>query len=435
MSTITSTSPRLYTHPADELVAAMERIYRYSMTTTSGGNLSIRDDDGSIWITPARVDKGNLTRDDIVHVLADGTVQGRHPASSEFPFHRNIYELRPDLKAIVHAHPVALVAFSISGITPNTRMLAKTHVVCGKVGFAPYALPGSKKLGENIAKVFAEGFNCVLLENHGVAVGGTSFKEAFDRFETLEFACRTSLKSRAMGITPHFLTDEQISLITSRSVKMETFSPTIPTTEERAIRRDLCEFVRRGYRQRLLISTEGSFSARVDKDSFVITANNTDRAGVRSGDLVLIRKGKYEEGKKPSKAVLIHAAIYDKYPEIHSVVIATPINATAFSLAHKKLDVRTIPESYIFLRDVKPLPFAWAYGDGSEIADAVTPEYPVALIEDEGALVIGRTILDAFDRLEVLESTSEAVINAGFLGAVKPMDDEVIDELIGAFLK
>ena len=426
---------RQYTHPADELVAAMERIYHYKMTTTSGGNLSILDDDGSIWITPARVDKGNLTREDIVRVLPDGSVEGRHPASSEFPFHKNIYQLRPDLRAIVHAHPVALVAFSISGITPNTRILAKALAVCGEVGFAPYALPGSVQLGENIAKVFAEGFHCVLLENHGVAIGGTSFKEAFDRFETLEFACRTSLKSRAMGITPHFLSDEQLALAAARSVELEAFAPTLPTSKECAVRRDLCDFVRRGYRQRLLTSTEGSFSARVDGASFVITAHDTDRAIVASNDLVLIRDGKHEAGKKPSEAVRIHAALYARYPEIHSVVIATPVNATAFSLAHKKLDVRTIPESYIFLRDVKVLPFAWAYGDGSEIAEAVTPDYPVALLEDGGALVIGRTILDAFDRLEVLESTSEAVINAGFLGTVKSMDDAVIDELIEAFLK
>ena len=436
MTTPIHTSPaRRYPHPADELVAAMERIYRYSMTTTSGGNLSIHDEDGSIWITPARVDKGNLTREDIVHVLADGTTEGRHPASSEFPFHQSIYKKRPDLRAIVHAHPVALVAFSISGITPNTRILGKAHAVCGTVGFAPYALPGSNQLGENIAKVFAEGFNCVLLENHGVAIGGTSFKEAFDRFETLEFACRTSLKSRAMGITPHFLTDEQFAQYSQRSVELKSFSPALPTTKERAVRRDLCEFVRRGYRQRLLISTDGSFSARVDTESFVITAHDTDRATVESRDLALISNGMCEEGKKPSKAVLIHAALYDKYPEIKSVVIATPVNATAFSVAHKKLDVRTIPESYIFLRDVQALPFAWAYGDGKDIADAVTPEYPVALLEDGGALVIGRTILDAFDRLEVLESTSEAVINAGFLGEVKSMDEAVIDELIGAFLK
>ncbi len=422
-------------HPADELVSAIERIYRYRMTTTSGGNLSIRDDDGSIWITPARVDKGNLTREDIVHVLPDGTTEGRYPASSEFPFHQSIYNNRPDLRAIVHAHPVALVAFSISGIIPNTRILAKTYAVCGEVGFAPYALPGSSLLGENIAKVFAEGFNCVLLENHGVAVGGRSFKEAFDRFETLEFSCRTSLKSRAMGVAPHCLTEEQLAKSLKRSIKLETFSPTLPTTKERAVRRELCEFVRRGYRQRLLISTEGSFSARVDQESFVITEHDTDRAIVESGNLALIRHGKHEEGKKPGEAMLIHETFYAKYPEIQSVVIATPINATAFSLAHKKLDVRTIPESYIFLRDVKTLPFAWAYEEESAIADAVTPEYPVALLEDGGALVIGRTILDAFDRLEVLESTSEAVINAGCLGAVKSMDDSVIDELIKVFLK
>jgi L-fuculose-phosphate aldolase len=413
----------------------MERIYRYSMTTTSGGNLSIRDEDGSIWITPARVDKGNLTRDDIVHVLADGSVEGRHPASSEFPFHRKIYELRPDLKAIVHAHPMALVAFSISGIVPNTRILPKTRSVCGEVGFAPYALPGSVQLGENIAKIFSEGFHCVLLENHGVAIGGTSFKEAFERFETLEFACRTSLKSRAMGITPHFLSDEQLAKIENRRLEMATFSPLPPSSQEKAARSNLCNFVRRGYRQRLLISTEGSFSARVDDSSFVITAHDTDRAVVESGDLVLISEGRHEEGKKPSEAALLHAALYAKYPEIQSVVIATPVNATAFSLAHRKLDVRTIPESYIFLRDVKTIPFSWAYNDGKEIAEAVTPDYPVALLEDGGALVIGRTVLDAFDRLEVLETTSEAVINAGFLGEIKAMDDAVIDELIEAFLK
>src|SRR5271155_2684321 len=64
--------PRELTHPRDEIVRTMERIYRYRMTTTSGGNLSIRDDDGSVWITPARVDKGSLNREDVVRVRSDG---------------------------------------------------------------------------------------------------------------------------------------------------------------------------------------------------------------------------------------------------------------------------------------------------------------------------------------------------------------------------
>ena len=79
-------------HPRDAIMRTMERIYRYRMTTTSGGNISIRDDDDSIWITPARLDKGNLRRDDIVRVRSDGTTDGPHRPSSEFPFHKAVYD-------------------------------------------------------------------------------------------------------------------------------------------------------------------------------------------------------------------------------------------------------------------------------------------------------------------------------------------------------
>src|SRR3954467_15320722 len=100
-----------YVHPKDEILEAIQRIYRYRMTTTSGGNLSIRDENGDIWITPAGVDKGGLRRGDMVCVQADGTVAGNCRPSSELPFHQAIYARRPDLRGIVHAHPVALVAF------------------------------------------------------------------------------------------------------------------------------------------------------------------------------------------------------------------------------------------------------------------------------------------------------------------------------------
>ena len=67
-----------YQHPADQLVMIMQRIYEKGMTTTSGGNLSIMDGDGNIWITPASVDKGSLTRQDIVCIHADGSIEGIH---------------------------------------------------------------------------------------------------------------------------------------------------------------------------------------------------------------------------------------------------------------------------------------------------------------------------------------------------------------------
>jgi L-fuculose-phosphate aldolase len=421
------------THPANRLVDAMARIYQYRMTTTSGGNLSIRDEDGSIWITPARVDKGSLKAEDIVRVFPDGKIEGRHQPSSEFPFHQQIYQKRPDLCAIVHAHPVALVAFSICGQAPDTHLFAKARAVCGDVGFAPYALPGSQLLGERIANVFEKGHDCVMLENHGVVVGGQDFPDAFRRFETLEFVAKTVIKARALGEV-RYLTPEQTVIGETRDADLDEFDPTEATSHERELRRDLCNFIRRGYHQRLLTSNAGSFSVRVDENSFLISTQLVDRATITPDQLALVRGNHRERGKKPSRAWRLHQFIYQKHPEIQAVVNATPVNATAFSATAHKLDTRTIPESYIFLRDVAEFPFSWMYQSPEKIAESITPEFPIALVENDCALVIGKSILDAFDRLEVLESTAEAVILSTALGDVHPMDNAVIDELIAAFL-
>jgi L-fuculose-phosphate aldolase len=421
------------THPAERLVQAMVRIYQYRMTTTSGGNLSIRDEDGSIWITPARVDKGALRVDDIVRVFPDGRIEGRHKPSSEFPFHLRIYQQRPDLKAIVHAHPVALVAFSICGQSPDTRLFSKARAVCGEVGFAPYALPGSDLLGERIAEVFAAGHDCVMLENHGVVVAGVDFPDAFRRFETLEFVAKTVVKARALGEV-RYLTDEQLASGRDDGPGLEEFDPSPATSEERSLRHELCDFIRRGYHQRLLTANAGSFSVRVDESSFLISTQLVDRATISPDQLSLICHGRCERGTRPSRAWKLHQLIYQRHPKISAIVNATPVNATAFSASHQKLDTRTIPESYIFLRDVAVLPFSWVYHAPEKIAESMTPEFPICLIENDCALVLGTTILDAFDRLEVLESTAEAVILSTSLGEVRPMGDEVIDELIQAFL-
>jgi L-fuculose-phosphate aldolase len=424
---------RPLTHPRDEIVRAMERIYRYRMTTTSGGNLSVRDEADDIWISPARIDKGNLRREDIVCVRADGRVEGPHRASSEFPFHLGIYRQRPDIRAVVHAHPVALVAFSICRKVPDTTLFPQARHVCGEVGYAPYALPGSEQLGRNIAEVFGQGFHCVLLENHGVVVGGANLQEAFERFETLEFTAKTVIKASLLGPV-RYLTADQLALSQRPRAVLPEFVPGPATTPEKESRKEVCEFVRRGCRQRLMTSTEGSFSARLDADSFVITSYRVDRHAVNAPDLTLMRGGCREVGKQPSRAVLLHQAIYARYPSIMAVVNAIPVNATAFGVTASSLEARTIPESYLFLRDVGVVPFGAQYGDGEAVADAVSPERPVALIENDGVLVVGTGVLDAFDRLEVLESTAEAIINSRAVGEVHRMDDERIEELVRAFV-
>lgn len=410
----------------------MDRIYRYRMTTTSGGNLSIKDAAGDIWISPARVDKGNLTRGDIVCVRADGTIDGLHPPSSEFPFHKAIYEARPDIQAIVHAHPVALVAFSICRATPNTRLFHQAHSVCGKIGFAPYACPGSEQLGRQIATTFHDGCDSVILENHGVVVGGDSLPKAFQRFEAFEFAGKTLIAAMQLG-SVLYLDDAKLERAAQRSVAFESYDPPTATAHERELRRQLCDFVRRGCRQRLLISTEGSFSARVDEGCFLITPTQHDRELLGVDDLVLVKGNQRESGKRASRAAKAHQAIYDEHPGVQAIVFAHPVNATAFSVTDSFFDVRTIPESYVFLRDVKRVPFGTQFNDDGRVAQYVSESSPAAVLENDGVIVTGRSVLDTFDRLEVLESTAEAVINARAIGQISAMSDAVIDELKAAF--
>jgi L-fuculose-phosphate aldolase len=411
----------------------MERIYRYRMTTTSGGNLSIRDATGDIWISPARVDKGSLTRNDIVCVKPNGLVEGPHRPSSEIPFHQAIYAVRDDIRAIVHAHPVALVAFSICRQTPDTRLFHQAHFVCGQPGFAPYALPGSELLGRNIAEAFRAGSDCVILENHGVVVGGRTLSHAYQRFEALEFAGKTIIKARRLGDVRR-LSAEQLAQAHHRVVDLAPFEPPAASVVEQELRRQLSLFIRRGCRQRLLISTEGSFSARLDADSFLITPSQRDREALEIADLVLVRGDGCEHGKQPSRATLAHRAIYRRHSQVQSIVFAHPVNATAFSVTDSTFDARTIPESYIFLRDVRRVPYGIQYQSDGQIADFVSPASPAAILENDGVLVTGASVLDTFDRLEVLESTAEAVINAGALGDVAVMPVEVIEELTRAFL-
>lgn len=419
-------------HPRDAVMAVMERVYRYRMTTTSGGNISVRDDDGSVWITPARVDKGALTREDIVRLRPDGTAEGRHRPSSEAPFHRAIYTARPDLRAIVHAHPVALVAFSVCRQAPDTRLLPTARRVCDPVGFAPYALPGSEALGRNIAATFAEGFACVVLENHGVVTAGASLPEAFERFETLEFCAKTVIKASQLGPV-RYLDDAQATRPRPGVADPPTPRRDPITSAEKDLRRQLCEFVRRSYRQRLMISTQGAFSARLDTDSFLITPHRVDRSTLGLSDIVLVHHGAPEPGRPPSSAAVNHRAVYEAHPWVQAIVTAYPVNATAFSVTDTPLDARTIPESYLFLREVHRVPYGTQFSDGRALAALVSPAHPVLILENDGVQVCGTSVLDAFDRLEVLESTAEAMINARPLGPLSPMSAEAIAELKTAF--
>ena len=420
-------------HPRDQLTMLMHRIYRYGMTTTSGGNMSIRDDNGDIWITPAGVDKGSLKWEDIVLVKSSGDIDGRHRPSSEFPFHRAIYKDRPDLGGIVHAHPCALVSFSIVRKIPPTSIIPQAREICGTVGFAPYALPGSEQLGKNIAETFKQGFDSVLMENHGVVCGGKSLLDAFHRFETLDFCARLAIKASMLGAYRE-LNDEQVRLLNHRKNFLPEFDPKAPSNQEKALRKQMIEIVHRAYDQQLMTSTEGVISTRLDDNSFLITPTGKDRRLIDISDIVLITDRQRERGKLPSRSVLLHDIIYRDHSHIQAIISAQAPSATAFAVTAIKFHTRTIPESYILLRDIPKIPYGAQYLDESLISEHFAKNTPVILIENDAIFTTGTSLLEAFDRLEVAEFSARSLIDANLLGDFSAMNKNQITELTKKFL-
>jgi L-fuculose-phosphate aldolase len=421
-------------HPRDQITGIIRRIYDAGLTTTSGGNISIRDGEGNIWITPTAIDKGSLQRKDIVCVQPDGSITGHYRPSSEFPFHKAIYEARPDISAVIHAHPPALVSFSIVRKLPDMNIIPQAKHVCGPIGYAPYALPGGSELGDNLAREFRKGFHAVIMENHGTVVGGTDLKDAYVRFETLEFTARTIINASTIG-TPHYLTDKQIGTFHSQIPEdLPEMDRVAHPAKELSIRRHISNLVRRSCTQGLMISSYGTVSVRWRGDDFLITPRNVPRWEMDLGDIVQIAAGKREPGKLPSRALRIHQQIYRLNPHINSIIMTQPRHIMAFGVSGKKLDVRTIPESWIFLQDIPMVEFGGQFDHTGELAEMFSPLTPAVIIRNDSIIVTGDKLLQTFDRLEVAEFSARSLIMSRPLGKLVPINERQIEELRKKFL-
>jgi L-fuculose-phosphate aldolase len=419
--------------PAQRIVMIMERIYADGMTTTSGGNLSILEENGDIWITPRAVDKGTLRPEDVVQVKPDGKVIGKHSPSVELPFHQQTYRGRPDMRAIVHAHPPALIAFSLVRKLPDTSLVPDAPSICGELGMAEYGLPGSDDLGEKIARVFARGCNTVMLENHGVVTGAASLSKAFMAFETLDFCARLEIDASRIG-RPTGLSPERIQLWRSeQGVEMGEFGPRGDASGERQARREICDLVHRACDQQLFTSTQGTLSRRLDEKSFLITPDRMDRKYLEADDLVRVENGRREAGKTPSRSVLLHQHVYLRHPHVNSIISASPPSIMAFAVTGEHFESRTIPESYIVLRHVARLPFGATFIEPEKAAATFTQGTPLAMVDNDCVIATGSNSINAFDRLEVAEYSARALIACRSIGAVVMIDDAQAAEIDRAF--
>ena len=204
--------------------------------------------------------------------------------------------------------------------------------------------------------------------------------------------------------------------------------------KELSIRRQIATLVRRSCAQGLMISSYGTVSVRWKGDDFLITPRNVPRWEMGLGDVVQIRDGKREPGKLPSRAIRVHEKIYRENPRVNSIILTQPQHIMAYGVSGRKLDVRTIPESWIFLQDIPMVEFGTQFRGAGELAGMFRPDTPAVIIKNDSIIVTGDKLLQTFDRLEVAEFSARSLIMSHPLGALVPINDQQIEDLRKKFL-
>jgi L-fuculose-phosphate aldolase len=418
----------------EQIVYTMTRIYERGMTTMTGGNISVKDKNGDIWITPKGFDKGNLKPIDIVCVHSDGKFEGIHEPSSELPFHRAIFNARPDLGCVIHAHPNALVAFSISHELPQTALTTHSERRIGKVVYSQYAFPGTEELGQSIASAFRTGANLVMLQNHGICVGGDNLSEAFLKFEQIELLARMQISASRLK-KPVVLNEAELQLgelILGNDPDLAAWKKD-PSIVEKG--KDLIRFINRAYDHKLLSVGFGVASIRISADEFLVTPEEGDLSELVPDDLVMVKMDSVEKDKKVDGLVNLHTAIYFEHPEINVIFCFQPIAAMAFILSRVEIDFRTIPETVVVLMKLVKISNSAAYEDTAIAAKLIGKLSPVGLIENNCVLVTGKSLLQTYDRLEVLESSAQSCLDSTVIGGLHPIDGENYDKLFALAVK
>jgi L-fuculose-phosphate aldolase len=186
-----------------EVARFMRRLYRHRLTTTSGGNISLRVSDDIILITPSATDKGTMRWKEIgiMTMTGENLTPGLKP-SIESEMHLSVYRKLNNVKAIVHAHPVFASSFTATMSEIDTTLTAEAAAILGTPVMVPYALMGTAGLARVVAE-YAEKSSVLLLENHGVLTTGNTILQAFDRIEVLENAAKmTIIVTLAKGKRP-----------------------------------------------------------------------------------------------------------------------------------------------------------------------------------------------------------------------------------------
>jgi L-fuculose-phosphate aldolase len=182
-----------------DIVEVGRRLYARGYTASNDGNISVRLDGERLLMTPTSVCKGFMSVEMMCITDLDGTkIAGDRNPSSEMKMHLEVYRQRPDVKAVVHAHPPIATGFAVAGIPLDRAVLAEVVTTLGSVPIAEYATPSTAELPASVRR-YVKAHDGILLANHGALTMGPDLFGAYYKMETIEHFAKISLVARMLG--------------------------------------------------------------------------------------------------------------------------------------------------------------------------------------------------------------------------------------------
>lgn len=189
----------------EELIKCGHTLFDKQLVWGHSGNISIRTDQNSFFISAGGSDLRLLQSDDIIQCeISRNTYNGNKKPSMETGLHRNIYRVNDDIHAIIHSQPFYSTVIACSDIEMRTDLLPEAIAYLGTIERVPYYHAGSDELAEATSSK-AVSSHVLVLQNHGLVCCGSTLDEAVLKTETMEFYCRLLVISRAGGINLNYL--------------------------------------------------------------------------------------------------------------------------------------------------------------------------------------------------------------------------------------
>ena len=183
----------------EEIVRYGRMLHERCFVAAMDGNLSVRLKGDRILVTPTCVSKGAMKPDDMVVVDLEGKrVSGRRNVTSEIGMHLLIYRMRPDIQAIVHAHPPTATGFAAAGIPLTEPLVCEVVMGLGCIPLARYGTPGTSELAQTL-EPYVPGYDAILMSNHGVVTYGDTLEHAYMKMETVEHFAQIALVTHLLG--------------------------------------------------------------------------------------------------------------------------------------------------------------------------------------------------------------------------------------------